>query len=75
MSKQTENKDFEWASSFYLSSDLPKDWDVMEDDKLFSTLEQLAWQPFECWDGESIYREIENLSSSVRTYINKENKQ
>jgi hypothetical protein len=74
MTKQTESKDFEWASGFYLSQDLPKDWDVMEDDKLFSTLEELAWQPFEYWDGESIYREIENLSSSVRTYINKENK-
>ena len=74
MTKQTEDKDFEWASSFYLSQDLPKDWDVMEDDKLFSTLEELAWQPFEYWDGESIYKEIESLSSSVRTYIKQENK-
>ena len=74
MSEQKENKDFEWASSFYLSHDLPKDWDVMEDDKLFSTLEELAWQPFEYWDAESIYKEIESLSSSVRTYIKQENK-
>jgi len=69
-----ETKDFEWASSFYLYEDLPKNWDDMEDDKLFSTLEELAWQPFEYWEGEDIYNEIEKLSSSVRTYINKENK-
>lgn len=74
MSEQTEGQDFEWASSFYLSSDLPKNWDDMEDDKLFSTLEELAWQPFEYWEGEDIYNEIEKLSSSVRTYIKKENK-
>jgi len=74
MSKEIESKDFKWASSFYLSQDLPKDWDVMEDDKLFSTLEELAWQPFEYCDGESIYKEIESLSSSVRTYIKQENK-
>jgi len=74
MSELKENNDFEWASSFYLYEDLPKNWDDMEDDKLFSTLEELAWQPFEYWEGEDIYNEIEKLSSSVRTYINKENK-
>ena len=74
MSEPKESQDFEWASSFYLSSDLSKNWSDMEDDKLFSTLEQLAWQPFEYWDGESIYKEIESLSSSVRTYIKQENK-
>ena len=65
-------QDFEWASSFYLSQDLPKDWDDMEEGKLFSTLEQLAWQPLENWDGASIWEEIENLAYSVRIYINKE---
>ena len=74
MSELKENNDFEWASSFYLYEDLPKNWDDMEDDKLFSTLEELAWQPFEYWEGEDIYNEIEKLSSSVRSYINKENK-
>ena len=41
---------------------------------MIEKIEQLAWQPFENWDGESIYREIESLSSSVRSYINKEKK-
>jgi len=69
---RTRKQDFEWASNFYLSQDLPKDWDDMEEDKLFSTLEQLAWQPLENWDGASIWEEIENLAYSVRIYINKE---
>ena len=67
-----DKQDFEFSSGFYLSQDLPKGWDDMEEDKLFSTLEQLAWQPFEHWDGASIYKEIENLASSVRTYIKQE---
>ena len=69
---RTRKQDFEWASGFYLSQDLPKDWDDMEEGKLFSTLEQLAWQPLEHWDGASICEEIENLAYSVRIYINKE---
>ena len=74
MSEQTENKDFEWASSFYLYEDLPRGWSSWNDKKLFEKIEQLAWLPFENWDGESIYREIESLSSSVSSYINKEKK-
>jgi hypothetical protein len=67
-----DKQDFEWASGFYLSQDLPEGWEDMEEDKLFSTFERSAWHPFENWGGASIYDEIETLARSVRIYINKE---
>jgi hypothetical protein len=74
MSELKENKDFEWASSFYLYDDLDKSWVDLNEKKLFEKLEELAWQPFKNWSGEDLYKEIENLATSVRSYINKEKK-
>ena len=69
-----EREDFEWASSFYLYADLDKKWINWKEEKLFSEIESLAWQPFEHWEGEDIYNEINKLASSVRQKIEKENK-
>ena len=67
-----EREDFEWASSFYLYDDLDKKWINWKEEKLFSEIESLAWQPFEYWEGEQIYNEINKLASSVREKIKKE---
>jgi len=32
----------------------------------FEEISALAWQPFEHWEGEQIYNEINKLASSVR---------
>ena len=75
MSEQVQgDRDFEWASNFYLYESLPTNWSDMEEEELFTLIQSIAWQPFEYWEGEDIYNEIEKLSSSVRTYINKEKK-
>ncbi len=73
MTKQ-EQKDFEWASSYYLYDDLDADWINWDEEKLHEELENLAWEPFENWAGEDIYNEIESLAEGVRKYINKEDK-
>ena len=70
---EQEQKDFEWASSYYLYDDLDADWINWDEEKLHEELENLAWQPFEYWAGEDIYNEIEKLADGVREYI-KENK-
>ena len=70
MTKQ-EQKDFEWASSYYLYDDLDADWVNWDEEKLHNELENLAWQPFENWQGKDIYIEIEKLADGVREYINK----
>jgi len=67
-----EKEDFEWASSFYLYDDLDKAWVNWDEEKLFEEIESLAWQPFEHWEGEDIYNEINKLASSVRQKIEKE---
>ena len=71
---EQEQKDFEWASSYYLYDDLDADWINWDEEKLHEELENLAWEPFENWAGEDIYNEIESLAEGVRKYINKEDK-
>ena len=71
---EQEQKDFEWASSYYLYDDLDTDWINWEEEKLHDELENLAWQPFEHWAGEDIHTEIQRLANGVRRYINKEDK-
>ena len=68
---EQEKKDFEWASSYYLYDDLDADWVNWDEEKLHNELENLAWQPFENWQGKDIYIEIEKLADGVREYINK----
>ena len=68
---EQEQKDFEWASSYYLYDDLDADWVNWNEEKLHNELENLAWQPFEHWQGKDIYIEIEKLADGVRQYINK----
>ena len=50
------------------------DWVNWDEEKLHNELENLAWQPFEHWQGKDIYIEIDKLADGVRKYINKENK-
>jgi len=71
MVTKQEQKDFEWASSYYLYDDLDADWVNWNEEKLHNELENLAWQPFENWQGKDIYIEIEKLADGVREYINK----
>ena len=65
-------EDFEWASGFYLYDDLDQKWINWSEKKLFKEIAKLAWQPFEYWEGEEIYNEINKLASSVRQKIEKE---
>ncbi len=70
---EQEQKDFEWASSYYLYDDLDSDWVNWSEEKLNDELENLAWQPFENWEGKDIYIEIEKLADGVRKYIKEDN--
>lgn len=70
---EQEQKDFEWASSYYLYDDLDSDWVNWNEEKLNDELENLAWQPFENWEGKDIYIEIKNLADGGRKYIKEDN--
>ena len=56
---EQEKKDFEWASGYYLYDDLDADWVNWDEEKLYNEIEQLAWQPFEHWEGDKLYIEID----------------
>ena len=70
---EQEQKDFEWASSYYLYDDLDSDWVNWSEEKLNDELENLSWQPFENFEGKDIYIEIEKLADGVRKYIKEDN--
>jgi len=71
--KEQEQKDFEWASSYYLYDDLNSDWVKWDEEKLHEELEKIAYEPFEHWAGEDIYTEIQRLANGVRRYIEEDN--
>jgi len=63
------NKDMIFASSFYLTKELPKNWGNWNEKKLNKYLTDHAWQPFEFDEAENIFENIEILASSLRSYI------
>ena len=68
-----DKQDLMFAADYYLYKDLPNNFDRWSDKKLFKFIEESAWQPFEYWEGEKLWYEIEKLANGVREYI-KENK-
>jgi len=36
---------------------------------LYNWIEQHAWQPFEHWEGQEIFDEIDNLANSMNEYV------
>ena len=70
---EQDKQDLIFASSYYLFETLPNHFIDWEEDKLNEWIEEHAWQPFENWEGEDLWIEIEKLADGVREYI-KENK-
>ena len=70
---EQDKQDLIFASSYYLFESLPNEFVDWKEDKLNEWIEEHAWQPFEHWEGDKLYIEIEKLADGVREYI-KENK-
>ena len=58
-----------WASGFYLTEDLPKNFGKWSEKKLHKFLVDHAWQPFEYYEGDQIWEQIEKLADQGRTYF------
>jgi hypothetical protein len=61
--------DLIWASSFYLTEDLPKNFGKWSEKKLNKFLVDHAWQPFEYYEADDIWEHIERLADQGRTYF------
>tara|TARA_R100000152_G_C6555773_1_gene28548 strand:+ start:198 stop:479 length:282 start_codon:yes stop_codon:yes gene_type:complete len=70
----TIKQDYIWASSHFLTKQLPSDYDEWEEEKFHKFLEENVWQPFECYDPIDIWEHITSLAWSVRKYIQEENR-
>ena len=68
-------RDFEFISSQFLCDDLPKDWYEMKAEKLYKFLKDVAWYPYEDWDGEKIFGAIQDLACDMRAYIELEKRE
>jgi hypothetical protein len=66
------DKDIIFASSFYLTKELPKNWSKWSNKKLNEYLEDHSWQPFQYDEADTIFDHISCLANSLRSYINKE---
>lgn len=60
------------AAEFYLSNELPEDFDHEKGE--FNVLQELAWEPFEEYDGGMINQLILNLAEKFRQIANEASK-
>ena len=67
-----EKLDLIWASSHFLTDDLPLNFSDWSDKKLNNYLINKAWAPFENMSAQDIFENIENLAKSMRGYIKNE---
>jgi len=51
------------ASKFYLSEELPPDFDELDEQNVTDFIRDNAWQPFEQWDSHGIWELIEDLAN------------
>jgi len=58
-----------WASGFYLTEDLPKNFGKWSEKKLNKFLVDHAWQPFEYYEADDIWEHIQRLADQGRTYF------
>jgi hypothetical protein len=69
--KEEDQKELDliWASSFYLTEDLPKNFGKWSEKKLNKFLVDHAWQPFEYYEADDVWEYIERLADQGRTYF------
>ena len=69
--KEEDQKELDqiWASGFYLTEDLPKNFGKWSEKKLHKFLVDHAWQPFEYYEADDIWEHIERLADQGRTYF------
>ena len=61
--------DIIWASGYFLTENLPDDYDQWSDEKLDDFIDDHIWEPFEDLDPSFIWDQILNLAKSMRDYI------
>lgn len=60
----------EYSAGFFLCSDMPPEWDGMDDEQLHVELEQRAWEPLENMDGNYIWEQIEIMAVNLNKTFN-----
>lgn len=51
------------ASKFYLTDELPEDFENLTEDETIQFINENVWQPFEMWDPFDVLEMIDDLAS------------
>jgi|TARA_R100001463_G_scaffold103534_1_gene157882 hypothetical protein len=62
----SEEEAWVWASGFFLTEELPKGFTDWEEEKINEHLSNHVWEPFQVWDADYVWDQIENLAVSAR---------
>jgi len=58
-------KAYEIAAGNYLTKDLPKDWEEMEEEEFNRFIEDNKWEPFANWDAHQVWESIDTLANEI----------
>lgn len=53
------------ASGNYLTRNFPDNFDTWEEDELDQFMEENSWEPFENWDVDDVYVQIEQTANMM----------
>jgi hypothetical protein len=65
----TYNEIVNLASGSFLCDVIPDDFYEYSDDKQNAWLEANAWEPFEYWEGQRIWKVIDAHASAIQSFI------
>lgn len=57
------------ASEHFLTEPIPKNYAEMKDEEFYDFLKDHAWEPFEYWRGEDIFKEIDSLADTLIKFL------
>ena len=60
------------ASGFFLTDELPDNWEDLEDEERDAFLREHAWEPVENFSSDELWDVIENAAISTQRFLNKQ---
>jgi len=60
------------ASQFYLTDELPADFDKLDEQEVMNFIEEHKWEPLEYWEPHDIWELIDSLAREFHKQTNHE---
>lgn len=66
------NKAYILASRFYLTDELPADFDKLDEQEVMNFIEEHKWEPLEYWEPHGVWELIDDLAREFHNQNNHE---